>query len=264
MYYGGAGVEKDNIEAFKWFLLAARQGDPLASLPLKKLSDSMSPTMIEEAKRRADDFRAGGSLKAGDTQAQHDEFEKLKAKAEQGDTIAQSNLGVAYAEGKGVGKDDTEAARWYRKAAEQGFAGAQFNLARAYADGRGVSKDDVEAAKWCRKSADQGFAYAQIMLSAMYNSGTGVPQSDHEAATLLLKAAEQGVPIAQHYIGLMYGAGKGVTEDYIEAYKWLSLAAARGVEESLRFIEALSQNMAPAMLEEAKKRAANWQPSGGL
>ena len=37
--------------------------------------------------------------------------------AEQGNTIAQSNLGFMYANGEGVPKDDAEAVRWYRLAA---------------------------------------------------------------------------------------------------------------------------------------------------
>ena len=37
-------------------------------------------------------------------------------------------LGLIYATGQGVAKDDAEAARWYRMAAELGMAEAQFNL----------------------------------------------------------------------------------------------------------------------------------------
>jgi TPR repeat protein len=48
--------------------------------------------------------------------------------AEQGDAEAQFNLGVMYANGEGVPKDDVEAVKWYRKSAEQGYALAQFNL----------------------------------------------------------------------------------------------------------------------------------------
>ena len=43
--------------------------------------------------------------------------------AEQGE--AQYNLGVMYANGEGVAKDDEESVKWYRKAAEQGLAAAK-------------------------------------------------------------------------------------------------------------------------------------------
>ncbi|MYG02904.1 MAG: SEL1-like repeat protein, partial [Acidobacteriia bacterium] len=42
---------------------------------------------------------------------------------------AQHFLGLAYYEGRGVVKDPSEAAVWFRMAAEQGHAEAQFRLA---------------------------------------------------------------------------------------------------------------------------------------
>ncbi|HHJ4201695.1 TPA: tetratricopeptide repeat protein, partial [Aeromonas veronii] len=44
---------------------------------------------------------------------------KLLVQAEQGNSVAQFNLGCAYTNGNGVVHDDLEAIRWYRKAAEQ-------------------------------------------------------------------------------------------------------------------------------------------------
>ena len=43
--------------------------------------------------------------------------------AEQGHVGAQNNLGIMYYNGEGVRQDNTEAAKWYRKAAERGDAG---------------------------------------------------------------------------------------------------------------------------------------------
>jgi uncharacterized protein len=57
--------------------------------------------------------------------------------AERDDAKAQNNLVLAYLDGQGVPKDDSEAVKWFRRAAEQGFAVAQFNLGFAYFDGRG-------------------------------------------------------------------------------------------------------------------------------
>jgi TPR repeat protein len=41
--------------------------------------------------------------------------------AEQGDRIAQCNIGVLYEAGIGVPQDFKKAANWYRKSAEQGY-----------------------------------------------------------------------------------------------------------------------------------------------
>ena len=61
-------------------------------------------------------------------------------------------------------EDDAEAGRWYRLAAEQGDAAAQRNLGLMYANGRGVPEDDAEAVRWYRLAAEQGLASAQYSL----------------------------------------------------------------------------------------------------
>jgi hypothetical protein len=48
-------------------------------------------------------------------------------------------------------KDAKQAASWYQKAAEQGYAKAQSNLGIAYAFGKGVLKDDKQAVYWYPK-----------------------------------------------------------------------------------------------------------------
>ena len=53
------------------------------------------------------------------------DLQEIRALAEQGDAIAQYNLGSMYATGDGVPEDRAEAARWFRLAAEQGLADAQ-------------------------------------------------------------------------------------------------------------------------------------------
>ena len=61
--------------------------------------------------------------------SQHGDYaaalKELRPAAEQGHADAQYSLGLMYAEGQGVPTDDTEVAKWFRKAAEQGMALAQ-------------------------------------------------------------------------------------------------------------------------------------------
>ena len=47
-------------------------------------------------------------------------FQETKIKAEKGDAAAQFNLGVSYANGQGVPKDEAEAYKWYLLAGAQG------------------------------------------------------------------------------------------------------------------------------------------------
>ncbi len=76
--------------------------------------------------------------------------------AEQGDALAQTNLGVLYAKGEGVPQDDEQAAKWFRLAAEQGNGNAQFNLGLLHDKGQGVPQDDVQAHMWFNLAAVQG------------------------------------------------------------------------------------------------------------
>jgi TPR repeat protein len=88
-----------------------------------------------------------------------------------------------------MAKDEVEAVKWYRKAAEQGDELAQFNLGVMYDNGQGVAKDDVEAAKWYRKAAEQGIAIAQINLGVAYVNGQGVAKDQVEAYAFFNLAA---------------------------------------------------------------------------
>jgi hypothetical protein len=72
-------------------------------------------------------------------------LKKWRPLAEAGDAEAQNNLGLMYADDRGVPQDDEEAVKWLRLAAEQGDAVAQNNLGAMYAKGRGVPQDKVLA-----------------------------------------------------------------------------------------------------------------------
>jgi TPR repeat protein len=93
------------------------------------------------------------ALDRGDYGTAYLEFKPL---AEQGDAIAQHNLGLMYEKGWGIPKNYREAAKWYRKAALQGDAKAQFNLGVMYGNGQGVPRDYVQAYMWISLAATAG------------------------------------------------------------------------------------------------------------
>lgn len=165
---------------------------------------------------KAQDFHAGpATYDAGDFATV---LRELMALAEQGDAAAQSNLGIAYSNGRSVPRDYAEAFKWYRLAAEQGLAAAQFNLGLMYANSRGVPQDHAEAAKWYRLAAAQGDAAAQYNLGALYAKGQGVPQ------------------------------------DFVTAHMWLNLGAVNSNRDS-RLRDRIAKDMSPADLAEAQRRA---------
>jgi len=89
--------------------------------------------------------KAKNAMSAGDYETA---FRELVPLAEQGHQRAQFQVGELYSYGRGVTKDYTMAAKYYRMASEQGHAVSQRSLAFLYFMGRGVEKDIVEAYKW--------------------------------------------------------------------------------------------------------------------
>ena len=159
--------------------------------------------------------------------------------AEQGYLGAQYNLGLMYENGRGVPKDDKQAVYWFQKAAEQGYAGAQYNLGLMYAEGRGVPQDDKQAVSWFQKVAEQGYAGAQYNLGVMYENGRGVPQDDKQAVSWFQKSAEQGDADAQYILGYMYAEGRGVPQDDKQAVSWFQKAAEQGFAKAQNILRAV-------------------------
>lgn len=80
--------------------------------------------------------------------AQEDKpFSQLLEEAEAGDADSQSEVGVRYAEGIGVRRDNRGAVAWFRKSAEQANVYGACNLGLHYGRGHGVRKDVVLAMK---------------------------------------------------------------------------------------------------------------------
>lgn len=151
-------------------------------------------------------------------------FNEFKHAAEDGDVYAQYNLGVMFALGQGVRKDEEVATKWYRKAADRNFAAAQYSLGVAYEEAMGVWRDEAVALSWYRK------------------------------------AAEQDYPRAQMNLGLMYARGQGVKPDLVQAYKWFHLAALGGEPYAERNRDNAEKKMTARQIEQAMTQAQAWVP----
>ena len=80
-------------------------------------------------------------------------MKEWKPLAEQGDSSAQYNLGLMYANGQGVIQDYNAAVNWYKLSAEQGDVYAQTNLGLMYSKGSGVTQDYTRAYMWSNIAA---------------------------------------------------------------------------------------------------------------
>ena len=150
--------------------------------------------------------------------------------------------------------------------AAQGDTHAQTMLGLVYYRGHGASKDPAQAVKWFRLAADQGDAAAQFFVGLMYSEGEGVPQDYAEAAKWYRLAADQGDPQAQYNLGLFYFKGDAGPPDYVSAYMWLNLATAHFPAADTRLTTAIAsrdlvaRQMSRDQIAEAQKRASEWQP----
>ena len=109
-----------------------------------------------------------------------------------GSREACANLGVMYASGKGVAKDDARAAALYATACNAGDATGCNNLGNIYAFGRGVSKDNAEAASLYAKACADGNAVSCSNLGNYYRLGIGVEQDSAKARQFLTKGCGMG------------------------------------------------------------------------
>ena len=90
-YQTGHGVPEDDVEAVRWFRLAAEQGLARGQTALGMM------------------YANGEGVPEDDAEA----VRWFRLAAEQGLAHGQYNLGVMYADGVGVPEDDVEAAHWY-------------------------------------------------------------------------------------------------------------------------------------------------------
>ena len=208
MYYTSQGVDRNYVEALKWYRLSAIQG-------------------MAEAQ-----FYMGIMITLGQGVMQNDDeaFKWYRLAADQGLAAAQSMLGAAFAFGfgQGVTPNYSEALNWYRLAANKGYTEAQYSLGVMYENGMGIAQNYSEALKWYRLAANQGEAKAQRALGVLYGTGKGVTQNYSEALKWFLLAANQREAMAQSCLGSMYHFGQGVTQNDSEALKWYRLAADQG------------------------------------
>lgn len=96
--------------------------------------------------------------------------------AEDGEPYAQYVLGVMYAMGQGVTRNDEKAFALYQKSAKQGNADAQYAMGKMYKNARGVPRDYDKAVEWFKKAASQDHVKAKSALDALCESRTWVCQ----------------------------------------------------------------------------------------
>ena len=157
------------------------------------------------------------------------EFNDLKNQT----VAALFQVGKCYETGDGVGKDLSEAVKWYRMAADEGHIQGLFELSKCYTFGFGVRKNRVTAGKWLREAAEHGHVTAMFLLGhwLLREVGSGVGYDPREAVKWFRRAAEKGDARAMFELGECYEDGIGVKKEPDMAYRWFCRAVLAAPED---------------------------------
>ena len=178
--------------------------------------------------------------------------EGLRTLAASGDAGAQYEIGLRYAEGRGVARDPRQALAWFDKAAAQGLAPAQYRVGSSYEKGVGVDRDPALAMSWYAKAAGAGNIRAMHNLAVMSAEGAGGKPDYAKAAQWFGKASTYGVRDSQFNLAILYARGLGIEQSLVQSYKWFAIAAAQGDEDSAKKRDEVAAKLDPAALAAAK------------
>jgi uncharacterized protein len=161
LYVRGEGVAQNRAGAVDWLQRAADQGDVDAATWLlfsNPMTDEARKQFFSQKLKPTDRFRLTFVVQLSDGKMHR---RPCSTDEKEGAQI-EFSLGQLYEHGiAGFPQDDRQAAEWYGRASVRNFADAQTSLAFLYAQGRGVEKNQIEAARLFRKAAEQGNAAAQ-------------------------------------------------------------------------------------------------------
>jgi TPR repeat protein len=154
---------------------------------------------------------------------------------DKGSTSAMVELGVLYATGTGVAKDDEQARKLFERAAQGGNPRGVSNLAALSSSG-GTPSDPVKAREMLAKAAETN-AEAEYQLGLMLANGTGGAKDDAGARSLFEKAAAQNHPGALEQMGEFSEEGRGGPKDSTAAKAYYQKAAELGDEDAKKALK---------------------------
>lgn len=151
--------------------------------------------------------------------------------ADKGSTAAMVELGVLYANGAGVAKDEAQARKLFESAAEAGNPLGVSNLAAISASG-GAAADPAKARVMLTKAAEANSAEAEYQLGMMMADGSGGAKDESGARAMFEKAAAQNHAGALLWMGVFAESGRGGPKDESAAKIYYQRSAALGNDEA--------------------------------
>jgi uncharacterized protein len=233
-YQKGLGVTADLNKAVDWYAQAAEKNEVDAQYSLAEIY-------------------LDGEL--GEADAERGRYWLLKA-AGQGKPKAEHRLGLLAA--SETPPDWVEAADWFAKAAAQDYVDSQYNLGVLYAEGKGVEENKIKAGQWFAKAAMKGNRDAALDYGIMVFRGDGVKKDEKVGAQWLLVSAKRGNPVAQNRVARLYATGRVFEVDPAEAMKWHILARKGGRSDA--WLDDFIARLPEAARKEGEARAQSFRP----
>lgn len=143
------------------------------------------------------------------------DIEKIKVLAENDDTSAQNDLGIAYMTGAGVELNEQKGAYWFHRASTQGSSEAMANLGMCVLLGRGVEKD-VGAALYILESA-----FLRGAPNIVANIFGALQNKDLHIEEIIFLANQKNSQ-AEWVLGLCYDHGICFDEDHQKALEFFA------------------------------------------
>jgi len=162
-----------------------------------------------------------------------------KRAAEEGNPRAQFDLGLMYANGTGVEKNEALALMWFNRASQNNLTKA-LNLQKVT-----VTTGTSQKFKFAQEAAKRGDARAQFDLAMMYQKGDGVTRNERLAFKYFHKAARKNHAEAKFQMGLSFAQGKGVKKQSQLARYWFKLAAKAGHPKAMAYLASIERTLRP-------------------
>lgn len=228
-------IEKNNpVEALHWFKKSAAAGDTAAQMycaaaylfgyGTKKNPSQARGYYIDAAKNNnslAQFTLADYFLTSRHAKDQRLGMIWLQKAVEQGNPQAQLKLGLLYAEGKHVEKNNSNALAYIDLAIKQGYLPALI----ARGDMALNAKQFNQAKQWYLKAANQQYAPAQMALASLYLQKESPFYHEHTGFLWVLKAAQQHYQPAQKRLSQFYSEGAIVDKNEHLAKAWSEKAS---------------------------------------
>lgn len=162
MYISGSGVEQSTPSAIKYLKIAAEKNEVKSQATLgviyllgeygqeknPKEAHKFFEQVVKNNTKEANQLITGIALKYNDLPGEENKkegFKLFKTAADRGETNAEYYVGVAYKDGNGTEKNNTQAVQYFLKSANGGNPFAIIKLSEMSQTGQGLPKNKIKS-----------------------------------------------------------------------------------------------------------------------